>query len=140
MANDRQAQGMGALVRDLADGSAALVRKEIKLARLEVAETASNAARGTAMVAMGAVFALLGSLALLVGFVLLVGDQWLPADQYWLAALLVTLLAGGVAAWAAMRGKRWLSPRELVPDETIETLKEDKEWLKRQMTSGATSS
>ena len=33
-----------------------------------------------------------------------------------------------------------LSPRELMPDETVATLKEDKEWLKRQLTSGATSS
>ena len=44
---------------------------------------------GTAFVAIGAVLALLGTLALFTGIVLLVGDQWLPADLYWVAALLV---------------------------------------------------
>jgi hypothetical protein len=33
-----------------------------------------------------------------------------------------------------------VSPASLAPDQTVETLKEDKEWLKRRMTSGATSS
>jgi hypothetical protein len=33
-----------------------------------------------------------------------------------------------------------LSSERLVPDETLATLKEDKEWLRRQLKSGATSS
>jgi hypothetical protein len=86
------------------------------------------------------VLALLGTLALLTGVVLLVGDQWLPADRYWVAALLVLAITGGLAAWFAKRGMSLLSPSELAPKDTVTTLKEDKEWLKRQLTSGATSS
>jgi hypothetical protein len=131
-------RGLGALLRDLAEGSATLVRQEIRLVRLELAALLRAAGSGTGFVAMGAVLALLGTLAFFTGLILLVGDQWLR-DRYWLGALLVTVLAGGVAALFMTRGFALLSPKELAPDQTVATLKEDKEWLKRQLTSGATS-
>jgi uncharacterized membrane protein YqjE len=127
------------MLRGLAQDSAALLRGEVRLARVEAADTARAVAMGTASIAIGAVLALLGGLSLVVGLVLLAGDQWLPGDRYWLAAAIVMVISGAIAAWSAMRGRRRLEPSVLVPDETVETLKEDKEWLKRQMTSGATS-
>jgi uncharacterized membrane protein YqjE len=128
------------LLHDLVEESTGLVRDEFKLAKIEISEMARGIGMGTAFVATGAVLALLGTLALLTGIVLLVGDQWLPADLYWLAALLVLAITGGLAAWLAKRGMSLLSPSELAPDETVTTLREDKEWLKQQLTSGATSS
>ena len=136
--NDGQRK-LGTLLRDLAEGSATLIRSEVKLARLEFGGVLSEVGKGTALVAAGGVLALLGSLAFFTGLILLTGDQWLR-DNYWLAALIVFAIAGGLAAWLARRGAALLSPRRLVPDQTVATLKEDKEWLKRQLTSGATSS
>jgi len=133
-------QSVAALLHDLVEESTTLVRDEIKLGRIELAQIAVGLGKGTAFVAMGAVFALLGTLALFTGIVLLIGDQWLPADLYWVAALLVLLITGGLAAWLAKRGTSLLSPSELAPTETVTTLKEDKEWLKQRLTSGATSS
>jgi uncharacterized membrane protein YqjE len=132
-------RSIGALVRELADESARLVRQETRLARIELEELLRDAGFGTAQTATGGVLLLLGAIALVTGVILLVGDQWLR-DRYWLAALIVTVLLGAVAAWSAARGAALLSPRRLEPDQTLETLKEDKEWLKRQLTSGATSS
>src|ERR687896_2276727 len=132
--------GIAELLRELAEGGTNLVRQEVRLARLEVGEAAIALGKGTAFVALGGVLALLGVLSLLAGIILLIGDQWLPRDLYWLAALIVVVFTGGIAAWLVMRGKKALSPRELMPEETVATLKEDKEWLKRQLTSGATSS
>jgi drug/metabolite transporter (DMT)-like permease len=133
-------RGLGTLLRDLADGSAALVRGEARLARIEIAQIATGIGKGTAFVAIGAVLALLGSLSLLAGIVLLIGDQWLPADQYWLGALVVLVIAGAIAIVLARRGMSLLAPSQLAPTETVTTLKEDKEWLKQRLTSGATSS
>ncbi|HVX41441.1 MAG TPA: phage holin family protein [Gemmatimonadaceae bacterium] len=133
-------RGIGALIRDLADGSVALVRSEVELAKLEIGDIVAGVGKGTAFVAMGATFALLGLLALLTGIVLLIGDQWLPADLYWVAALIVFVGAGAVAAIFAKRGMALLAPQRLAPAETMTTLKEDKEWLKQRLTSGATSS
>jgi uncharacterized membrane protein YqjE len=133
-------RSLGTLLRDLADGSASLVRNEARLARLELAQIATGIGKGTAFVAAGAVLALLGSLSLLAGIVLLIGDQWLPADQYWLGALVVLVIAGTIAVVVARRGMSLLAPSQLAPTETVTTLKEDKEWLKQRLTSGATSS
>ena len=133
-------RGLGALLRDLAEGSAELVRGEVRLARIELGTAAGAAGKGTGFVAMGGVLLLLGTLATFTGVILLIGDQWLPRDLYWLAALLVALIAGGLAAWLALRGRDALSPSALAPHETVATLKEDKEWLKQRLTSGATSS
>ena len=124
---------MGLLLRDLAEGSASLVRQEVKLARLEVTAMLKAVGVGTAEIAVGGVLALLGLLAFITGIILLPGDQWLR-DRYWLAALIVTLLVGGVAFWLAKQGLALLSPKRLAPDETIASLKEDKEWLKHPLT------
>jgi uncharacterized membrane protein YqjE len=133
-------RSIGALLRDLAEGSATLVRGEVRLAKIEVGAAVSGIGKGTALVATGAVLALLGTLSLLAGIVLLIGDQWLPADLYWVAALIVLILAGAMAAWFAKRGMAQLSPRQLAPTETATTLKEDAEWLKQRRTSGVISS
>lgn len=131
---------LGVLLRDLAESGVSLVRGEARLAKVEVTETVATAAQGTALVATGGVLALLGGLSVVAGLVLLIGDQWLPADLYWVAALIVLVIAGGVALWFARRGMTFLSPSQLAPTETMTTLKEDKEWLKQRLTSGATSS
>jgi hypothetical protein len=131
-------RGIGVLLRDLADGGAALLRQELRLARVELTAIARAVGVGTALTAGGAVLTLLGTFALMVGLIMLAGDQWLR-DRYWLAALIGAGIAGGIAAWMARRGAAHLSPRRLLPDETVATLKEDKEWLKRQLKSGATS-
>ena len=124
---------LGALIRDLADGSATLVRQEVYLARLEFTAIARAVGTGTGLVATGTVLAVLGALTLLIGIILLPGDQWLR-DRYWLAALIVMLLSGAVAAVFAKRGMALLSPQKLAPDQTLATLKEDKEWLRQQLT------
>ena len=116
------------------------MRGEVRLARLELGKAAGAAGRGTAFTAIGGVLLLLGTLATFTGLILLVGDQWVPRDLYWLGALVVALIAGGVAAWLAQRGRAALSPSALAPHETVATLKEDKEWLRQRLTSGATSS
>jgi hypothetical protein len=134
------ARGVGVLLRDLAEGSADLVRGEIRLARIEIGAVAGAAGKGTAFIATGGVLIVLGVLAMFTGVVLLIGDQWLPRDLYWLGALLFALLAGAVAGWLFMRGRAALSPSALAPHDTVATLTEDGEWLKRQLTSGRTSS
>ena len=136
---DGRSRTLGALLRELAEGSTALIRQEAQLAKLELTEALRGIGKGTAFIVAGGVLLLLGALALLTGLILLGGDQWLR-DRYWLAALIVFALAAGVALWCASRGKSLLSPRQLAPEETVATLKEDTAWLKQQLTSGATSS
>lgn len=130
--------GFVTLLASLADGAVALVRQELRLARLELASATRAIGAGTLLVAAGGVLALLGVLAIVSGLVLLAGDQWLPADAYWAAALIVVVIAGAVVWWLVARGRRLLSAESLAPYETVETLEEDAEWLKEPTMSGTT--
>ena len=134
-----RAPSLGVLLRDLAEGSSSLIRQEVRLARLELSEVLDAVTTGTIHIVAGSVLLLLGVLSVLVGLILLGGDQWLR-DRYWLAALITFVLAGGLALWFVSRGTSLLSPRQLAPEQTVATLKEDTAWLKQQLTSGATSS
>jgi hypothetical protein len=131
-------RSIGTLLRELAEGSATIVRDEVRLARLEVGSLLRALGVGTGLVASGGVLLLVGGLALLTGVIMLAGDQWL-GDEYWLAALIVTVLLAALTWWFVAKGRSALAPQRLAPDQTVATLKEDKEWLKRQLTSGATS-
>jgi len=134
-----QSPSLGVLLRELAEGSSSLIRQEIRLTRLELTEVLGAVTTGTVSIVAGGVLLLLGTLAFLVGLILLGGDQWLR-DRYWLAALIVFVISGGLAFWFLSRGKSLLSPRQLAPEQTVATLKEDTAWLKQRLTSGATSS
>lgn len=122
-------RSLATLVRELAEESVELVRSEVRLARVEAAEAMEAIGRGAAFVAGAAVLFLLGGLATLTGLILLIGDQWLPRDRYWLGALIVTLITGAVAAWFVKQGLAQLSPRQLMPDETLSTIRETKDEL-----------
>ena len=66
---------LGALLRDLAEGSASLIRQEMRLARLELTEMLGAMATGATLIVSGSVFALLGGLSLLIGLILLSADK-----------------------------------------------------------------
>ena len=133
-------RGFGTLLRTLVEESVTLVRDEVHLAKLEVIKALHGIGLGTILTAAGAVFIVLGALAVAVGLVLLVGDQWLPADRYWLAALIIMVITGALAAVLAKRGVELVKPASIAPRQTLTTLKEDKEWMKQQLTSDATLS
>lgn len=128
-----EGRGFGALLKDFAEGGADLIKQEFRLAKTEAGELTRHVGTGAAAVAVGGVLGLVGVLTFVTGLIMLAGDQWLR-DRYWLAALIVTVIAGAVGAYFAKRGLALLSPRQLVPDQTVATLKEDKEWLRQLRT------
>lgn len=123
---------LGELFRQLAQDSATLVRQEVALAKAEIRENVKTVARNAAMIGAGAVLALLGVLVLIACLVMVVGDA---LDEYWLGALIVGglfLIIGGIMAKKALGS---LKAESLAPEQTIETLKEDKQWLQSEMKS-----
>src|SRR5258705_5614389 len=126
-----RSRGFGELLRELARGGADLVRSEVTLARLELSGLTARMVSGTAQIAFGGVLLLLGGLSLAAGVILLVGDQWLPGDRYWVAALITMLVSAALAYWMARRGRGRFSADMLRPTLTLQTLEEDQEWLKR---------
>ncbi len=137
-ATTTDSRGIGELVRGVAEDGASLARKEIHLLRIELAEIVRGIGRGTAMMIAAAALGIIGLQIFVFGIVLLLGDELLRG-KYWLAAFVSTGICAILAFLLVKRGMTSLTPKSLVPDQSIESLKEDKEWLKQQRKSVAIS-
>jgi hypothetical protein len=127
--NHLRARSSGQLVKDLSHQVTTLARLEIQLAKAEMAEKGRTAGLGAGILAGGAVAGLI-ALGTLTAFLVLALAEAIPA---WLAALFVTALWAGIAAVLAWQGKEKLEELGTpVPEDTVESVKEDIEWLKGQ--------
>jgi uncharacterized membrane protein YqjE len=126
-------QPLADLLRQLSQQTATLVRQEIELARAEVTEKGKTAGIGVGIVGAAGVVALLALGSLTACFILALNEA-LPA---WLAALIVALVYGAIAAVLGIRGKeRVQQAAPPVPEQTVETVKEDIRWAKSPTRSG----
>jgi uncharacterized membrane protein YqjE len=121
---------LGELFRQLAQDSATLVRQEVALAKAEFRDAAKVLSRNAVMVGVGAVLALIGGLVLVAFLVILLGDV---LDNYWLGALIVGALFLIVGGLMASKALKTLKRESLAPEQTIQTLKEDKQWLQTEI-------
>lgn len=119
---------LGELFRSLTSDLSGLVRSEMELARVELKEEAAKAGRAGGMLGAGAVA---GYLALtLLAFAAAWGLAEL-VDAGW-AFLIVGAVVGAVAAVLARMGQQRLREVNPVPEQTVETLKEDAQWARAQ--------
>ena len=104
-----------------------LIRLEIALAKQELKEMAiTNAIAAGAFAGAG----LLALLALLVGLPVLIV---VAVEPHWLAALVWIILYLAVAAGLALLGRSKL--HIALPERTVNSLKETRNWALRQMRS-----
>jgi uncharacterized membrane protein YqjE len=131
-ANELRSHSTGELVRQLSEQTTTLVRKEIELAKAELGEKGRVAGQGAGMFGGAAVAGLL-ALGTLTAMFLALLDK---AMDLWVAALMVTVVYGAIAAILAVSGrdrvKRAAPP---APEQTVETVKEDVQWAKSQAKS-----
>lgn len=121
-------RSLSELVGDMTQDLSTLLRKEVELAREEIKVEVTKAARaggGFGAAAYAGVLAGVG-LVMTLGFLL---DEVMPT---WVAFLIVTVLLAAGASVAFLAGKQQLRTIDPVPEQTIETLKEDKQWLSEQ--------
>jgi MFS family permease len=132
---DLRDRPVGDLVKQLAGQTSTLVRQEIDLAKAELSEKGRVAGQGAGMFGAAAVVGLLAAGALTACLILALSEV-IPD---WLAALIVALVLGAVAAVLALQGRnRMRAATPPVPEQTVETVKEDVEWAKSQRPSART--
>jgi uncharacterized membrane protein YqjE len=123
---------IGELVKELATETSTLVRQEIDLAKAEMTDRGKRAGKGAGMLGAGAVVALLALGALTTGLIAAL-DLAMPT---WLAALIVTAVYGAIAAVLVQAGRKKVEEAAPpVPEETIESVKEDVQWAKSRTRS-----
>jgi len=121
------------LLRDLSQQTTDLVRQEIDLAKAELGEKGKQAGLGAGMFGGAGIFGA-GAFAALTTAIVVGLDQ---AMALWLAALIVAVVYGAVAAALALRGKQKVQEVGApVPEQATESVKEDVQWAKTRMRSG----
>jgi uncharacterized membrane protein YqjE len=129
---DLRERPIGELLKQLSEETTQLVHQELELAKAELAQKGKQAGLGAGLFGAAAAIGLLAAAALTACFILAL-DAAMPV---WLAALIVAVVYGAVAALLALRGRdRVKQATPLAPEQTIETVKEDVEWAKTQMPS-----
>ena len=130
MAQVRDERSLGDLFAELARETSTLIRQEVQLAKAEATESATKAGRAVAFLLAGGAVAYAGFLAILAAIILGLWDAGLEA---WQAALLVGIVVAVVGIFLVMRARDTLQTTVLVPRKTVDTLKEDQEWMKEQL-------
>lgn len=138
-ARDSDGRSIGELLKELRDETSTLVRQELALAKAEMSEKAAKAARNAAYAGAGAVLAylglLFGLLAASVGLALLLASWGLEWHAWWLGPLIVGAVVGVVGCAMAAKGVHTLKQQSPVPEKTVQSLKEDKQWLQDKATT-----
>lgn len=131
--NDLYDRPTGELLRELSQQTTELVRQEIELAKAEIGEKGKQAGLGAGMFGGAGLFGA-GAFAALTTTIIAGLDR---AMALWLAALIVAVVYGIVAAVLAQRGKQKVQAVGApVPEQARDSVKEDVQWAKTRMRSG----
>jgi uncharacterized membrane protein YqjE len=129
---DARDQPIGELVKDLATETSTLVRQELDLAKAEMTERGKRAGKGAGMLGAAAIVGLLAAGAL-TACVIAALDR---AMATWLAALIVTVVYGAIAGALAVTGRKQIQEAAPpVPEQAIDSVKEDVQWAKTRTRS-----
>jgi MFS family permease len=130
--NDLRERPTSELLKQLSDQTTTLVRQEIELAKLEFREKGKKAGIGAGMFGGAGVFGLY-AVGALTATIILALATFLPG---WVAALIVTVVYGAIAGVLALRGKSKVkAAAPPVPEQAVETTKEDVRWVKTRARS-----
>ena len=125
---NKDERAIGELLGDLYRDAERMVRLEVEFAKTEVTQKATRVGKNAGFLVAGAIVAYTGVLAILAGIIALLG-LLIPV---WISALIIGILVAGAGAFLAWKGLQTLRQESVSPQRTIDTLKEDQEWMRDQ--------
>ena len=128
-----QSESIPGLIRGILDDLRTLIREEIALARVEMREQLGRAKTAATSFAIAAAALATGGLFVLVAIALGIADllNWPAWGGFALVA--VVMAAGGMVALSA--GRKQIREFHAVPEETVNTVKENSAWIAKRMSS-----
>lgn len=125
--DQRDERSLADLTKQLSEQAATLARKEIELAKAEMAIKAKRLGIGAGAFGAAAVVGLFALGAVTATLILALATALAP----WLAALIVAAVYAAIAGVLALVGKRRVEAgTPPIPEETVDSVKEDVEWTK----------
>jgi hypothetical protein len=117
---------VGELIGNISNDLSTLFRQEVELAKAELKQEASKAGKAAGMLGAAGYAGHLTAVLLSFALVFALGNVM---DLGW-AALIVGAIWGIAAAVLFVNGRKKLKTVDPVPHRTVDTLKEDAQWLK----------
>lgn len=130
MTQRQESRGIGDLLGDLGRQVSTLVRREIDLARVEVTSSVGKMSRGAAMAGVGGAILYAGLLVLLIAAVLGLVEAGV---EPWLSAVIVAVVVLAIGGVVTAMGVNRIRETDLAPTETVETVRENVEYVKEQV-------
>jgi hypothetical protein len=124
------------LFTDLSQQLSTLVRQEALLARTEVTQRLQAFAKDAVVIGVGAALGLAALMAATAALVLLLIQL---SVMPWMAALIVAAALGIIAGVLVQARLRAMRRRTVVPVETVESIKETAQWIKKETVGNSTS-
>ena len=130
--SDLRERPIGELLKQLSEETTTLVRKELDLAKAEMAEKGKQAGKGAGMFGAAGIIGFLALGALTAFFIMLLDG----AVPNWAAALIVAAVYAAIAGVLALTGRNKVQEATPpMPEQTVETIKEDVQWAKTRTQS-----
>jgi MFS family permease len=121
------------LVKQLSEQTTRLVHHEVELAKAELAVKGKQAGVGAGMFGGAGALGLYAGGALVAALVAALAT----AMATWLAALIVGVVLAAIAAVVALTGKKKVQQAmPPVPEDSVESVKEDVQWTKTRAQQG----
>lgn len=132
-------RSLGELFAELASETSQLVRQEVALAQTEITNKATRVGKQVGYLVVGGAVGYAALLVVLaavtIGLARLISNltNWTELTSAFIAALVVGVIVGIVAYSLIMSAIAKLKATSLAPNQTIESVKEDAQWLKNQV-------
>lgn len=123
----KEERSLGDLFSELASETSSLVRQEVALAQVELTQKATKAGKNVGYLVVGGAVAYAALLAFVAAFIIILGNL---LANYWLAAIIVGVIVGAASIVMILSALNSLKNTGIMPTQTVETIKEDAQWLK----------
>jgi len=126
----------GELLRELSNHTTTLVKQEIELAKAELSEKGKKVGAGAGMFGAAVLFGVFAFAAITTAVIAVLTTA---VGHVWLAAVIVAAVYGAIAGALALSGKKQVQEATpAVPEQAVDSVKEDVQWAKTRARSGKT--
>jgi len=135
----KEERSLGDLFSELATETSMLVRQEVALAQVEITQKATRVGKQLGFLVVGGAVGYAALLVILAAFVIGITQiivsisGWQVITSAWIAAAVVGIVVAAVAYFLVTGALTTLKNTDLAPRQTIETVKEDAQWIKDQV-------
>ena len=137
--SDAQAdiEGLPALFGRLSDGVTTLLDTKLSLLKVEIKEDVSGYMRSAVTILIGGIIAAVGFAILNVAVAFFIStvlpESLGPFMQIALGFVITGVLYLIVGAFFIIKAKNRLAKQDIVPNRSVDELRKDKEWLKKEL-------